>query len=113
MKKILITAAALLALAAVPAEAKSKAPAKAAPAPVANEATDGFLICGLLVVPARCTMTERVVGGVVFGAALGAVVGSVYTTVAGASTVAQSIQNAALIGAGVGGLGGAAIGHAK
>ncbi len=113
MKKILIAATALLALAAVPAEAKSKAPAKAVPAPVVNDSTDGFLVCGLLVVPARCTMTERVVGGVVFGAALGAVVGSVYTTAAGAQTVMQSIQNAALIGAGVGGLGGAALGHAK
>jgi len=113
MKKILIATTALLALAIAPVEAKTKAPAKAAPTPVVNDSTDGILLCGLLVVPARCTMTERIVGGVVFGAAIGAAVGSVYTTVAGAQTVAQSIQNAALIGAGVGGLGGAALGHAK
>jgi len=113
MKKILIAATALLALAIAPVEAKTKAPAKVAPVPAVNNATDGFLLCGLLVVPARCTMTERVVGGVVFGAVIGAAIGSVYTTAAGAQTVAQSIQNAALIGAGVGGLGGAAIGHAK
>ena len=113
MKKILIAATAILALAAAPVEAKTKAPAKPAPAPVVNETTDGILLCGLLVVPARCTMTERVVGGIVFGAAIGAAVGSMYTTAAGAQTVAQSIQNATLIGAGVGGLGGAAIGHAK
>ena len=75
MKKILIAATALLALAIAPVEAKTKAPAKAAPAPVVNDATDGFLLCGLLVVPARCTMTERVIGGVVFGAAIGAAVG--------------------------------------
>ena len=113
MKKILIAATALLALAVAPAEAKTKAPSPAAPTPVVNDATDGILLCGLLIVPARCTMTERIVGGVFFGAAIGAAVGSVYTTVAGAQTVAQSIQNAAFIGAGAGGLGGAAIGHAK
>ncbi|MBM3637355.1 MAG: hypothetical protein FJX04_09895 [Alphaproteobacteria bacterium] len=78
-----------------------------------NDATDGILLCGLLVVPARCTMTERIVGGVVFGAVIGAAVGSVYTTVGSANVVGQSIGNGALIGAGVGGLGGAALGRAK
>ena len=109
MKKSLLVLAALIALGTLPAEAKSKAPATPVPAPVASEATDGILLCGLLVVPAKCTLTERVIGGVLFGAVIGAVAGSIYTTTAGAQTVAQSIQSGAFIGAGIGGLTGATV----
>jgi hypothetical protein len=117
MKKIALAVAALATLAALPAQAtnvKAKAPKKpvaaaaAAPAP----ASDGILVCGLWVVPAHCSTQDRVIGSLIDGTVIGVAAGYAAVwggaSVAGSATVAETVQNSALIGAGVGALGAAA-----
>ena len=115
MKKIATVLAALSILAAVPAEAKTMkhAPKKAVPvAAPAAPASDGFLVCGLWVVPAHCSTQDRVIGSLVVGTAAGAAVGYIAAwsgaSIAGGASVAATVQNATLIGAGVGAVGGLA-----
>ena len=115
MKMIATVLATLAVLATVPAEATNmkKAPKKAAPiAAAAAPVSDGFLVCGLWVVPAHCSTQDRVIGSLVVGTAAGAAVGYIAAwsgaSIAGGATVAATVQNATLIGAGVGAVGGAA-----
>jgi hypothetical protein len=107
MKKILIAVAAVAALAAVPAEAKVKAAPKAAPvaAPVA-QANDNILVCGLFFVPAKCSVQDRILGGIIdgalIGAGVGAAIGSTGTTILSSTSVSGAVANGAALGAGVG-----------
>jgi len=113
MKKIALILAALVSLAALPAQATNmtkKAPKKSAA--MMAPASDGFLVCGLWVVPAHCSTQDRVIGSILDGAAIGVAAGYVAAwtgaSIAGGATVAETVQNGALIGTGVGVLGGAA-----
>jgi hypothetical protein len=115
MKKIALVLTAIAALAAVPAEATNMKHVAKKPVPVAAPAapvSDGFLMCGLWVVPAHCSTQDRVIGSLVIGTAAGAAVGYIAAwsgaSIAGGATVAATVQNATLIGAGVGAVAGAA-----
>jgi len=113
MKKIALALAAIATLAALPAEAtnmKAKAPKKAvAPVAAPAPASDGFLVCGLWVVPAHCSTQDRVIGSLIDGTVIGVAAGYAAVwggaSVAGSTTVAATVQNSALIGAGIGALG--------
>jgi hypothetical protein len=113
MKKIASVFAILALLATVPAEATNlkHAPKKSAPvAATASPASDGFLVCGLWVVPAHCSTQDRVIGSLVVGTAAGAAIGYLAAwsgaSIAGGASVAATVQNATLIGAGIGAVGG-------
>jgi hypothetical protein len=122
MKKIAFALAAIATLAALPAEAttmKAKAAPKKAVAPVAAPApaSDGFLVCGLWVVPAHCSTQDRVIGSLIDGTVIGVAAGYAAVwggaSIAGSTSVAATVQNGALIGAGVGALGATAAVAAK
>ena len=115
MKKIALTLAAIATLAALPANAKemkTKAPKKAiAPVTAPAPASDGILVCGLWVVPAHCSTQDRVIGSLIDGTVIGVAAGYAAVwggaSIAGSTTVAATVQNGALIGAGVGAVGAA------
>ena len=121
MKKIMIALAAIATLAALPAEAtnmKAKAvPKNAAPMAAPVPASDGFLVCGLWIIPAHCSTQDRIIGSLIDGTVIGVAAGYAAVwggaSVAGSVTVAQTVQNSALIGASVGAIGAAAAVAAK
>lgn len=117
MKKIALALAAVATLAALPANA-TNVKAKAAPkkavaaAPAPAPASDGILVCGLWVVPAHCSTQDRMVGSLVDWTVIGVAAGYAAVwggaSVAGSTTVAATVENSALIGAGIGAVGAAA-----
>lgn len=113
MRKIAILTAALVSLAALPAQATNvikKVPKKSAA--MMAPSSDGILVCGLWIVPAHCSTQDRVIGSILDGAAIGISAGYIAAwtgaSIAGGATVAETVQNGALIGTGVGIIGGAA-----
>lgn len=108
MKKIALIAATVLAVAfAAPAEAKHRRAAAVVPPP-----SDGWLRCGIWILPSHCSPADRIVGSTIVGAALGvgigAWIGAAGGTIGGAAGASQTAGVGALIGTGVG-LGGGAL----
>jgi len=106
MKKIALIAATALAVAfAAPAEAKHRKV-------VAPPPSDGWLRCGIWILPSHCSPADRIIGSTIVGAALGAGIGAwiggAGGTIGGAAGASQTVGVGALIGTGVG-LGGGAL----